>query len=339
MSQRQTLSYLSQRLQSVGIEPKTRFGQNFLIDLNLVELIARSAQLTKKDVVLEVGTGMGSLTRLLADAAAHVVTVEIDSHIIPLAKEEFAGLSNITLLEMDALKNKSQFDPVVIDTLRQRLAAVPGGKLKLVANLPYNVATPIISNLLNVTPWPARMVVTIQKELAERIVAQPRTKDYSALSIWIQSQAKAEIVRIMPPSVFWPRPKVDSAILDIRPQKVLRDRIGDVSFFHNFVRSVFLHRRKFLRSAMVGGMKGHLDKAAIDEILGQLQIQTECRAEQLSVEEMIDLAKVSKKYWQETPVKLRSKNGFIPESEDVIEEELEDDSDSAGKQPRGGVDD
>ncbi len=208
---------------------------------------------------------------------------------------------------MDALKNKSQFDPLVIETLRQRLAAVPGGKLKLVANLPYNVATPIISNLLNVSPWPTRMVVTIQKELGERIVAEPRTKDYSALSIWIQSQAKAEIVRVMPPSVFWPRPKVDSAIVDIRPQTVLRNRIGDVSFFHNFVRSIFLHRRKFLRSAMVGGMKGHLDKAAIDAILTELEIKPDCRAEQLTVDEMIELAKVAKKYWQELPVKVRSR--------------------------------
>ena len=321
MSQRQTLSYISQRLQSVGIEPKTRFGQNFLVDLNLVELIARSAQLTKKDVVLEVGTGMGSLTKLLAAQAAHVVTVEIDTHIIPLAKEEFAGLENITLLELDALKNKSQFDPRVIETLRERLAAVPGGKLKLVANLPYNVATPIISNLLSITPWPTRMVVTIQKELAERIVAEPRTKDYSALSIWIQSQAKAEIVRVMPPSVFWPRPKVDSAILDIRPQKVLRDRLGDAEFFHHFVRSTFLHRRKFLRSALVGGLKGNLDKAAIDAILSELEIRPDCRAEQLTVDEMIELAKVAKKYWQEKPVKLRTKPGFPPDSDDDTDED------------------
>ncbi len=267
--------------------------------------------MTKKDVVLEVGTGMGSLTRLLAAQAAHVVTVEIDTHIIPLAKEEFAEFDNITLLEMDALKNKSQFDPVVIETLRARLAAVPGSKLKLVANLPYNVATPIISNLLSVAPWPNRLVVTIQKELAERIVAEPRTKDYGALSIWIQAQAKAQIVRIMPPSVFWPRPKVDSAIVDIRPQKVLRDRIEDVEFFHHFTRATFLHRRKFLRSALVGGMKGHLDKAAIDQILEELQIRPDCRAEQLTVEEMIDLARVAKKYWQAAPVKLRKSNGIV----------------------------
>ncbi len=157
MSQRQTLTYLAHRLEQVGISPKTRFGQNFLIDLNLVELIARSAQLTSRDVVLEIGTGLGSLTKLLAASAAHVVTVEIDSHIAPLARQEFAGLDNVTLLERDALKNKNQFDPVVLDTLREKLATVPGGKLKLVANLPYNVATPIISNLLSAEPWPSRI--------------------------------------------------------------------------------------------------------------------------------------------------------------------------------------
>ncbi len=140
--------------------------------------------------------------------------------------------------------------------------------------------------------------MTIQKELAERIVAEPRTKDYGALSIWIQAQAKASIVRVMPPSVFWPRPKVDSAIVDIRTQKVLRDRIGNVEFFHEFVRNTFLHRRKYLRSALVGGMKGHLDKPAVAAILARLEIRPDIRAEQLTVEEMIELAKTALPYWQ-----------------------------------------
>ncbi|MGN6134936.1 MAG: 16S rRNA (adenine(1518)-N(6)/adenine(1519)-N(6))-dimethyltransferase RsmA [Aureliella sp.] len=308
MSSRQTLSYLAARLESVGIRPQARFGQNFLIDLNLVDLIAKTAQLTPRDVVLEVGTGMGSLTRLLAASAAHVVTVEIDSHIAPLALQEFAHLDNVTLLQLDALKSKSQFDPVVVQTLREKLAAVPGGKLKLVANLPYNVATPIISNFLSFDPWPVRIVATIQKELAERIVARPRTKDYSALSVWIQAQAKAEIVRVMPPSVFWPRPKVDSAIVDIRTQKVLRDRIGDVEFFHNFVRSVFLHRRKFLRGALVSSMKEHLDKAAIDDLMAELKLPADSRAEQLSIEELIDLARAAQRHWQTGPSLARSPN-------------------------------
>lgn len=298
MSQRQTLSYLSNRLESVGIRPQTRFGQNFLIDLNLVELIAKSAQLGPRDVVLEVGTGLGSLTKLLAASAAQVVTVEIDANIAPLARQEFGDMNNVTLLERDALKSKSQFDPVLVETLREKLASVPGGKLKLVANLPYNVATPIISNFLSFEPWPVRIVATIQKELAERIVAQPRTKDYSALSIWIQAQAKAQIVRIMPPNVFWPRPKVDSAIVDIRTQKVLRDRIEDVDFFHNFIRSVFLHRRKSLRSALVGSMKDHLDKSSVDELIAELNLPADCRAEQLSIEDMIELAKAAHRRWQ-----------------------------------------
>lgn len=295
MSQRHTLSYLAHRLESVGIKPKTRFGQNFLIDINLVELIAKSAQLNKRDVVLEVGTGLGSLTKFLAESAAHVVTVEIDRHVAPLAREEFESFDNVTLLERDALKSKHQFDPGVLETLREKLAAVPGGKLKLVANLPYNVATPIISNFLSVEPWPVRIVATIQKELAERIVAQPRSKDYGALSIWIQAQAKAEIVRLMSPKVFWPRPKVESAIVDIRPQKVLRDRIGDVEFFHDFVRSVFLHRRKFLRSALVSALKERLDKAAVDELMEELKLPADARAEQLSVEDMIELAKAAQR--------------------------------------------
>lgn len=295
MSQRHTLSYLAHRLESVGIKPKTRFGQNFLIDINLVELIAKSAQLTKRDVVLEVGTGLGSLTKFLAESAAHVVTVEIDRHVAPLAREEFEHLDNVTLLELDALKNKHQFDPLVLETLREKLAAVPGGKLKLVANLPYNVATPIISNFLDVDPWPVRIVATIQKELAERIVARPRSKDYGALSIWIQAQAKAEIVRLMSPKVFWPRPKVDSAIVDIRPQKVLRDRIGDTEFFHQLVRSIFLHRRKFLRSALISALKDQLDKAAVDELMEELKLSADSRAEQLSVEDMIELAQAAQR--------------------------------------------
>lgn len=289
MSERQTLTYIANRFEQAGIAPQTRFGQNFLIDLNLVELIAKSAQLGPKDVVLEVGTGLGSLTKIMAAKAGHVVTCEIDDHVSKLAADEFATLGNVTLLHLDALKSKSKFDPRVIATLHEKMAMIPGAKLKLVANLPYNVATPIISNFLDVEPWPTRITVTIQKELAERITAEPRTKDYSALSIWIQSQAKAEIVRIMPPSVFWPRPKVDSAILDIRPQKVLRDRLADREFFHDFVRSLFLHRRKLLRGTMVSACKPTLDKSQVDALIEELKLPADCRAEQLTIEEMIEL--------------------------------------------------
>lgn len=290
MSERQTLSYLKKKFDAVRIQPQTKFGQNFLIDLNLVELIVSTAELGPRDVVLEVGTGMGSLTTLLAAKAGHIVTVEIDHYLAPMARAEFDSFDNITLLEQDALRNKNNLHPTVIETLQEKVAAIPGGRIKLVANLPYNVATPILSNLLDLEPWPVRMVATIQRELAERITAAPRSKDYSALSIWMQAQCRAEIVRIMPPSVFWPRPKVESAILDIRPQKVLRDRIHDRRHFHQMVRGIFLHRRKFLRSALASAVRDTLTKADVDSILTEMELDGSIRAEQLTPQQMIELS-------------------------------------------------
>lgn len=292
MSERQTLSYLQRCFKQARIQPQTKFGQNFLIDLNLVTMIADSAQLSRRDVVLEVGTGMGSLTTIMAERAGHVVTVEIDKYLAPLAQAEFAPLENVTLLQQDALKNKHQLDPVVLDTLREKMSAISGARLKLVANLPYNVATPIISNMLNIEPWPSRMVVTIQRELAERICAKPSTKDYSALTVWIQSQCRCDIVRIMSPSVFWPQPKVDSAILDIQPEKVRRDRIPHREHFHDLVRKIFLHRRKFLRSALLSAVKETLDKPQVDEILQKLELGANARAEQLTPQQLIELCEM-----------------------------------------------
>ncbi len=292
MSERQTLSYLQKRFELARIEPQTRFGQNFLIDLNLVNLIAKTAELGPRDVVLEVGTGMGSLTTIMARQAAHVVTVEIDRYLAPMARQEFEKFDNITLLEQDALKSKSQLHPTVIEAVRERVASISGGRLKLVANLPYNVATPILSNLLDIEPWPVRMVATIQRELAERITARPRTKDYSALSVWMQAQCQTEIVRTMSPSVFWPRPKVESAILDIRPQKVLRMRIADCQHFHALVRGIFIHRRKFLRSALASAVKDRLDKSEVDAVLAEMELDSTVRAEQLTPQQMIELAEL-----------------------------------------------
>jgi 16S rRNA (adenine1518-N6/adenine1519-N6)-dimethyltransferase len=139
------------------------------------------------------------------------------------------------------------------------------------------------------TPLVDRMVVTIQKELAERIVAPPSTKDYSALSIWMQSQCQCRIVRVMPPSVFWPRPKVDSAILEIVPTASLRDRIVDRAYFHEKVRALFFHRRKFLRSQLAVAMQDELTKQQVDEVLASLALEPNLRAEQLSVEQIIQM--------------------------------------------------
>jgi len=289
MSERQTLSFLSRRLEQHGLQPKTKYGQNFLIDLNLLDMLHTTAKVNSSDVVLEIGTGMGSLSTRMAPRAGWVITVEIDSQLQQIAAEELREFSNVTMLHVDALKNKNTLQPALIEEVRKQMAAIPSANFKLVANLPYNVATPIISNLMHETPLVDRMVVTIQKELAERIVAPPSTKDYSALSIWMQSQCECRIVRIMPPSVFWPRPKVDSAILEIIPKPALRDRIVDRNYFHEKVRALFFHRRKFLRSQLAVAMQEDLTKIQVDEILAKLSLEPNLRAEQLSVAQIIDM--------------------------------------------------
>lgn len=286
----QTISYLARRFAEVGIRPYARHGQNFLIDLNLQKLIVDSAGLTPDDVVLEVGTGTGALTALAAERAAAVVTVEIDERLYQLAREELLGMPNVVMVFRDALADKSHMAPEVIDAVSKALAAAEGRKLKLVANLPYSVATPVIANLLASPIVPAAMTVTIQKELGDRLMAAPGTKDYGALSIWVQSQCRVELVRSLPPSVFWPRPKVTSSVMQITLAPDLRGRITDLAFFHDFVRSLFTLRRKFLRGALVGSWKGRLDKAAIDRALASAELDPEGRAEQLDVPAVLRLS-------------------------------------------------
>jgi len=287
---RQTVSYLSRRFEEVGLNPNKRHGQNFLIDLNLLNLLVRSAGLNKNDVVLEIGTGMGSLTGLFAEAAAQVVTVEIDHHLYQMAAEELEPFDNVEMLKQDALKNKNQFAPEVVQAVQRHLAADPERVFKLAANLPYNVATPIISNLLRSEIVPATMTVTIQKELGERLVAKPGSKDYSALSIWVQSICDTKIVRVMSPKVFWPRPKVESAIIHIVHRPERRSSIADLDFFYAFVRAMFFHRRKFMRSVAVSAFKNQLEKPDVDDVLSRLGYGADVRSEQLDIDSMLALS-------------------------------------------------
>ena len=299
MVERQTAQFLIRRFREVGIRPVTKRGQNFLIDLNLVELIAETANLGPNDVVLEVGTGTGSLTALMAPHVADVVTVEIDRQLHELANQELVEFENISLLCQDVLKTKNQLHPVVLETLQEKLAVADGRQLKLVANLPYHVATPIISNLLNSDVLPAAMTVTIQKELGDRLVAVPSTKDYGSLSVWVQSQCDVQLVRTLPPSVFWPRPRVQSAIMHIQVDPEKRGLIPNITFFHSFVRSVFLHRRKYLRSVVVSAFKGQLDKPTVDGILEAEGLSLQVRAESLSVQQLLSLSQAVQKVVQE----------------------------------------
>lgn len=286
---RQTVSYLSRRFEEVGLNPNKRHGQNFLIDLNLIQLLARSAHLTDNDVVLEIGTGTGSLTGMLAEQAAAVVTVEIDQFLHQMAREELERFTNVEFLKQDALKNKNQIHPNVYDAVRRHLAVDPKHRFKVAANLPYNVATPIISNLLRSDLHPDTITVTIQKELADRLMATPGTKDYGSLSVWVQSLCDVELVRVMSPKVFWPRPKVDSAIIHIIHREEKRQQIPDLDYFLNFVRAMYFHRRKYMRSVAVSAFQNYLSKGEVDQILAEQGFEGETRTEQLTLQQMQSL--------------------------------------------------
>jgi 16S rRNA (adenine1518-N6/adenine1519-N6)-dimethyltransferase len=224
----------------------------------------------------------------------------MDARLSALAAEELDRLDNVTMLHQDALRNKNRLDPRVLAAVQQCLDADPQRQLKLVANLPYAIATPVISNLLSTPFTPVSMTVTIQKEVADRLTARPGTKDYSALSVWVQSQCAARIVRLMPPTVFWPRPRVESAIVQIVPQPARRAAIADREFFHQFVRSMFFHRRKLLRSVLLSAFKKQLAKPDVDAILTLHEFGPEARAEQLSVEQLLALCETVGRHLHDT---------------------------------------
>lgn len=287
---RQTLSFLRERLAAADIRPKTDLGQNFLIDLNLLRVLADVAQVSAKDVVLEIGAGTGSLTSILAERAGVVVSVEIDPRLYALAEQLVGQRPNVRLLCQDALKSKNQFHPAVLDALNAALAGDKQRPFKLVANLPYNVATPVITNLLALEYPPVSITATIQREVAERIVAQPGSKDYGALSVWVQSQADAQIERVIPPQVFWPRPQVFSAIIQIVLNPSRRGEITDLGFFHAFVRGLFIHRRKLLRAQIHSVLGRGVEKGDVDALLCELRLDFQARAEQLDVPTLVSLA-------------------------------------------------
>jgi len=299
----QTRSFLQARFEQCGIHPKTKYGQNFLIDMNLQRMIVDSGEITREDLVFEVGTGTGALTARVAQLAGAVLSIEVDYQMHALASEELSEFDNVTLLLTDALRNKNAFSDEVLGKLDSTLAEKSLARYKLVANLPYNIATPVLSNLLRRENPPEVMVATIQKELADRIIAKPRSKDYSALSIWMQAQAEVEIVRIMAPSVFWPRPKVESAIVRIRYKPELRARISDLEAFHEFNRAMFFHRRKFLRSVLLSYYKKRLGKPEVDAVMSELGYDGNTRAEELPVDEMIKLCEASERMLRETIAK------------------------------------
>ena len=288
--ERQTRTRLMALFRKHGFGPNARLGQNFLIDINIIEFVVRQAKIHPDDVVLEVGVGTGGMTSFLASEAAHVVAVEIDPNMYTLASDVLTDADNVTLLNIDALRNKNHFADEVVAEVEKQLAVNEARRLKLVANLPYSVGTPVMSNLL-ATGWSWEcMVTTIQLELAERMIAAPRSSDYSALSVWFQSQCQVEILRKLPPSVFWPQPKVNSAIVRVIPDRDAMSRISDREFFQDFLRRIFTLRRKLLAGVLAGMYRKIVSKDEVRELLQDMNLATNVRAEQLEPAQLVELS-------------------------------------------------
>ena len=251
--------------------------------------------------MLEVGTGTGALTERLARAAGRVVTCEIDPRLAQLARERLMQMDDVRggdlvarveLVEGDVLESKHRFAPAVLAAIEEACSQASSGRFRLVANLPYCVATPIISNLL-ATPRPFdTATVTVQREMAERMTATAGTHAYNALSVWVGAQCRGEIVRILPPSVFWPRPKIESAIVHLELEPERRALIQDLGRFHDFVRDVFCHRRKLLRGVLVrlaGGKQNEASRETVARVYETMGFDESVRAEEISPDAFVRL--------------------------------------------------
>ena len=239
----QTKTALRILLESAGTNPRKRFGQHFLIDRNLMQKLVDAAEPGPNDCVLEVGAGTGSLTGLLAGAAGCVVAVEIDRELAGLAGELLADVPNVTLICGDALDRKSAISAEVLAAL-QRAQAKTGGLLKLAANLPYDIATPLVIDLLLCDLDFRQLCFTVQTEVADRFLAQPSTPDYGPVSIITQLLCTGHRICKVPPQAFWPEPRVNSTMLRLDRRPPAEIPVSKPGEFATFVRSFFQHRRK-----------------------------------------------------------------------------------------------
>ncbi len=287
-----------QFLQEHGISAKKRYGQNFLIDPRVLKRIIEGAGITKADTVLEIGPGIGTMTQALCEAAGHVIAVEIDRDMIPLLEENLAGYDNYEVINDDILK-------VDLKALAERISdraeiaggaeepAAVSGKFKVVANLPYYITTPIIMGLLEQDLPLDSITVMVQKEVAERMQAQPGTKDYGALTLAVQYYTNAEIIANVPANCFIPRPNVDSAVIRLSLHEERPVQPADEAKMFRVIRASFAQRRKTL----VNGLKNDpalqtegIDRGRVEAALTKMGLDPNVRGERLSLAEFARLS-------------------------------------------------
>ena len=260
---------------------KKKFGQNFLTDHNILTKITQTAELSKEVNVIEIGPGIGSLTQYLLEEAAEVMAFEIDKSLIPILEETMAPYDNFTLVSADILK---------VDLLSEiQKFKNPNLPIKVVANLPYYITTPILMHLIESKIPFSEFVVMMQKEVADRIAASPKTKAYGSLSIAVQYYMEASVAFIVPRTVFIPAPNVDSAILKMVRREEPLVEVEDEEWFFKTMHSSFVHRRKTLMNNLQAAF-GKESKPEIEKLLAQAEISPTIRGEALSIQEFAKLA-------------------------------------------------
>ena len=258
-----------------------KFGQNFLIDTHVLEKIIQSVNITKEDFVLEIGPGIGTMTQYLAEAAREVTAVEIDRNLIPILKDTLSGYDNVNVINEDILK---------VDICRLAQEKNGGRPIKVVANLPYYITTPIIMGLFESHVPLDSITIMVQKEVADRMQVGPGTKDYGALSLAVQYYAQPYIVANVPPNCFMPRPKVGSAVIRLTRYAQPPVQVDDEKKMFRLVRASFNQRRKTLVNGLNNSPEVHATREAVLAALEQMGLSPTVRGEVLTLEQFAQLS-------------------------------------------------
>ena len=260
-----------------------KFGQNFLIDTHVLEKIMNAAQISKDDCVVEVGPGIGTMTQYLAERAGHVVAVEIDKALIPILSDTLSAYDNVEVINEDILK---------VDLNRLVQEKNGGRPIKVVANLPYYITTPIIMGLFESHVPLQSITIMVQKEVADRMQVGPGTKDYGALSLAVQYYAKPEIIANVPPNCFMPRPNVGSAVIRLTRHETVPVQVEDEKLMFRLIRASFNQRRKTLANGLNNSPEIHLSKEVIQESIEELGVPVTIRGEALTLEQFAALSNI-----------------------------------------------
>lgn len=282
-----SLAYKTKKIvEKYGFSFKKNFGQNFLVDERVLGKIVSSAEISKDDVVIEVGPGIGTLTQALAKEAYKVVAVEIDTTLVPILGELLSDFDNIEIINEDILK-------VDVNAIAEKY---PDKKIKMVANLPYYITTPIIMNVFENHIPVESITVMIQKEVAYRMKAQPSTKDYGSLSLAVQYYCEPYLVANVPQNCFMPRPNVDSAVIKLTVMDKPKVQVNNEKFMFEFIKAAFSQRRKTLVNCIFSSGLLTLSKDEIGKMLNGLGYDERVRGESLTLEDYGKITDEAEKY-------------------------------------------